>query len=99
MRDKMRISAPNAWLDEIDLECVASELQSLGFTPLAQVRHWWCCEDRQCCLSPREYGDWRARLLETVEAIADERGITAAEWFAEYFSRRESSRSVAHTAR
>jgi len=87
----MKISAPDEWLDRVDLDDIRRELESLGFQymdafcPYYELR----CEGvpLRCFANGREWTDWRPRLLETIEVICVLRGSTAAEWFDAYWRR------------
>jgi hypothetical protein len=79
----MKITAPDKWLDDVDVVALRQWFLARGWRP-----GWGSCwlngpNDQQVILPEnlREFGDWKHRLLEAIEQAATLEGITAAEWF------------------
>lgn len=79
----MRITAPDAWLDEVDVTKLWQWFLLHGFRPLPSHPNVLGHEDVNVLLAPelRRWVDWRHRLLDAIEIAAGMESITAAEWF------------------
>jgi hypothetical protein len=78
----MKITAPDSWLDDVDIAALRQWLIGRGWTE--GTGDFFNGPDDQHVILPvtlREYNDWKSRLLEAIEEAARLAGITAAEWF------------------
>jgi len=79
----MKITAPESWLDDVDVEALREWFVGRGFK---EQGRWLVGACTQILLPPNEkrftdWKDWKARLLDAIEEAARLEGITAAEWF------------------
>ena len=77
----MRITAPDSWLDDVDVAALRQWFIGRGFVADGRWLRNGC--EYQVLLPPnlKEFRDWKSRLLEAIEEAATLDGITAAEWF------------------
>jgi len=78
----MKITAPERWLESVDVEALRQWFIGRGF----EVQGRWLVMVGTCTqiLLPqnlKEFRDWKLRLIEAVEKAATLEGITSAEWF------------------
>lgn len=77
----MKISAPDSWLDEVDVPKLRQWFIDQGFhTSLGR----YLDRGNESVLLPfdlKGFRDWKTRLLEAIEFAAELEKITAAEWF------------------
>ena len=81
----MKITAPDRWLDDVDIPALRKRLLARGWNVCGSWMNDPADAMNQVFLPPgdmRRWGDWRSRLLETIEEESRLDGITAAEWFA-----------------
>ena len=80
----MKITAPDKWLDDVDVEALRLWFLNRGFVETGKWLDGRIGDEGSQILLPsnlKEFRDWKLRLLEAIEQAATMEGITAAEWF------------------